>query len=113
MKQVRADLLSEGRGDMADRVMSYRSGYSAQDRRQIEQEMFSGRLLGIVATTALELGIDIGSLDAVITVGFPYTLSGLVCPVLCEMLPSADLIRRNSANKPEEQVVAIRTRLRC
>ena len=91
MKQVRADLLSEGRGDMADRVMSYRSGYSAQDRRQIEQEMFSGRLLGIVATTALELGIDIGSLDAVITVGFPYTLSGLVCPVLCEMLPSADL----------------------
>lgn len=39
--------------------------------------MFAGRLLGIVATTALELGIDIGSLDAVVTVGFPYTLSGL------------------------------------
>jgi DEAD/DEAH box helicase domain-containing protein len=40
--------------------------------------MFNGRLLGIVATTALELGIDIGSLDAVITVGFPYSLPGLV-----------------------------------
>lgn len=39
--------------------------------------MFNGSLLGIVATTALELGIDIGSLDAVITVGFPYTLPGL------------------------------------
>jgi len=39
--------------------------------------MFSGELLGIVATTALELGVDIGSLDAVITVGFPYTLPGL------------------------------------
>ena len=78
MKQVRQDLSSEGRVDMTDRVMAYRSGYSAQDRRRIEQEMFAGRLLGIIATTALELGIDIGSLDAVITVGFPYTLSGLV-----------------------------------
>ncbi|KAM0747754.1 P-loop containing nucleoside triphosphate hydrolase protein [Meredithblackwellia eburnea MCA 4105] len=76
MKQVRTDLMMEGRSDMASRVMSYRSGYSAEDRRKIEQEMFSGQLLGVIATTALELGIDIGSLDAVITVGFPYTLPG-------------------------------------
>lgn len=62
---------------MASRVMSYRSGYSAADRRKIEQEMFSGQLLGVIATTALELGVDIGSLDAVITVGFPYHLPGL------------------------------------
>ncbi|GAA5961287.1 hypothetical protein JCM21900_006508 [Sporobolomyces salmonicolor] len=77
MRQVRQDLMLDGRSDMAGRVMSYRSGYSAQDRRRIEQEMFSGQLLGVIATTALELGIDIGSLDAVLTVGFPYTLPGL------------------------------------
>jgi len=76
MRQVRTDLMLEGRADMAARVMSYRSGYNAQDRRKIEQEMFAGRLLGVIATTALELGIDIGSLDAVVTVGFPYTLPG-------------------------------------
>ena len=43
----------------------------AQDRRKIEQEAFSGHLLGIVATNALELGVDIGILDAVIMLGFP------------------------------------------
>ncbi|GAA5930659.1 ATP-dependent 3'-5' DNA helicase [Sporobolomyces koalae] len=77
IRQVKQDLMLEGRSDMAGRVMSYRSGYSAEDRRKIEQEMFSGQLLGVIATTALELGIDIGSLDAVISVGFPYTLPGL------------------------------------
>ena len=58
-------------------VMGYRGGYSPQDRRQIEKEMFEGKLLGIVATSALELGVDIGSLDAVITHGFPYSISNL------------------------------------
>lgn len=42
-----------------------------QDRRKIEKEAFSGNLLGIVATNALELGVDIGVLDAVIMLGFP------------------------------------------
>lgn len=51
MKQVRTDLLLEGQDDMAQRIMSYRSGYSAVQRREIEQEMFSGRLLGVIATT--------------------------------------------------------------
>ena len=63
--------------DLGARVMGYRGGYSAQDRRRIEAEMFSGKLMGIVATTALELGVDIGSLDAVVTVGFPYTIANL------------------------------------
>ena len=65
------------RQDVSARVMGYRGGYAAQDRRRIEAEMFSGKLMGIVATSALELGVDIGSLDAVITVGFPYTIANL------------------------------------
>ena len=65
------------RPDVAARVMGYRGGYNPQDRRKIEREMFDGKLMGIVATTALELGVDIGSLDAVITVGFPYTIANL------------------------------------
>lgn len=42
-----------------------------QDRRRIEREAFSGQLLGIIATNALELGVDIGVLDVVIVLGFP------------------------------------------
>ncbi|KAH9818859.1 P-loop containing nucleoside triphosphate hydrolase protein [Melampsora americana] len=76
IRQVREELEREGRDDLSSRVKSYRSGYTAQERRVIEQEMFTGELLGIIATTALELGIDIGMLDAVLTVGFPHSLSG-------------------------------------
>ncbi|KAK5952060.1 ATP-dependent 3'-5' DNA helicase [Knufia fluminis] len=65
------------RPDYTALVMGYRGGYSAADRRRIEAEMFGGKLRGIVATTALELGVDIGSLDAVITMGFPYTIANL------------------------------------
>ena len=74
---VRKEAEALERQDLAARVMGYRGGYAAQDRRRIEREMFDGKLLGIVATTALELGVDIGSLDAVITVGFPYTIANL------------------------------------
>ena len=74
---VRKEAEALERVDLAARVMGYRGGYAAQDRRKIEKEMFEGKLLGIVATTALELGVDIGSLDAVITVGFPYTIANL------------------------------------
>lgn len=52
-----------------------------QDRRKIEQDAFSGNLLGIVATNALELGVDIGVLDAVIMLGYPFGLASLVCDV--------------------------------
>ncbi|KAI0736617.1 P-loop containing nucleoside triphosphate hydrolase protein [Fomitopsis betulina] len=71
MKALRAELAADGRQDILDRVMAYRGGYSQQDRRKIEAEAFSGNLLGIVATNALELGVDIGVLDAVIMLGFP------------------------------------------
>ncbi|TFK81693.1 DEAD/H helicase [Polyporus arcularius HHB13444] len=71
MKTLRQELSADGRLDILDRVMSYRGGYSQEDRRRIEREAFSGNLLGIVATNALELGVDIGVLDAVIMLGFP------------------------------------------
>lgn len=74
---VKQELQRLGRDEVVNRVMGYRGGYTAQDRRRIETEMFEGKLLGIIATTALELGVDIGSLDAVLTWGFPYTISNL------------------------------------
>lgn len=74
---VKLELASLGRAEQMARVMGYRGGYTPQDRRRIESEMFDGKLMGIIATTALELGVDIGSLDAVITVGFPYTIANL------------------------------------
>jgi DEAD/DEAH box helicase domain-containing protein len=74
---IKTELTNLDRTEVVGRVMSYRGGYTPQDRRQIEQEMFDGKLIGIVATSALELGVDIGSLDAVITVGFPYTIANL------------------------------------
>ncbi|KAF2423820.1 P-loop containing nucleoside triphosphate hydrolase protein [Tothia fuscella] len=77
LSAVKNELNNLERPEVMARVMAYRGGYTPQDRRQIEQEMFEGKLVGIVATNALELGIDIGSLDAVITVGFPYTIANL------------------------------------
>ncbi|KAI9704792.1 MAG: hypothetical protein M1836_006572 [Candelina mexicana] len=74
---VKTELNNLERSEAMARVMGYRGGYTPQDRRKIEKEMFEGKLMGIVATNALELGVDIGSLDAVITVGFPYTISNL------------------------------------
>ncbi|THH10992.1 hypothetical protein EW146_g8195 [Bondarzewia mesenterica] len=75
MKTIRAELSAEGRYDILSRVMSYRGGYSQEDRRKIEHEAFFGNLLGIIATNALELGVDIGVLDAVIMLGFPVSLA--------------------------------------
>jgi DEAD/DEAH box helicase domain-containing protein len=57
------------------RISSYRGGYLARDRRQIEERLFGGDLLGVVTTNALELGIDVGSLEAAILTTFPGTIS--------------------------------------
>ena len=74
---IKQELENMGRSECVNLVMAYRGGYTAADRRRIESEMFEGKLLGIVATTALELGIDIGSLDCVMSWGFPYTIANL------------------------------------
>jgi DEAD/DEAH box helicase domain-containing protein len=60
-----------------DRLSPYRAGYTPAQRREIEQRLAAGELLGVAATDALELGIDIGLLDCVISTGFPGTVASL------------------------------------
>ena len=61
----------------ASRLAPYRAGYTAEQRRDIERRLVEGELLGVTATDALELGIDIGLLDCAISVGFPGTVASL------------------------------------
>lgn len=56
-------------------IESYRAGYTPKERRQIEKALFKGDLLGLAATNAMELGVDVGTLDAVIMNGYPGTVA--------------------------------------
>jgi len=67
--------LRQLRGDQADSLRSYRGGYLPNDRRAVERSLRQGTARAVVATNALELGIDIGSIDSVILVGYPGTIA--------------------------------------
>jgi DEAD/DEAH box helicase domain-containing protein len=76
-EQARAILRSRGRSDLVSRVDSYRGGYLPEERRELERSLSTGALLGVATTNALELGIDIAGLDAVVLAGYPGTLASM------------------------------------
>jgi DEAD/DEAH box helicase domain-containing protein len=74
---ARETLAARGKPELAERIAPYRGGYTPQQRRDIEARLAAGELLAVVATDALELGIDVGELDAALCVTFPGTVASL------------------------------------
>ncbi len=74
MTELIALWASRRAGRFKDRISAYRAGFLPEERRDIEARLASGELLAVVTTSALELGIDIGSLDLCILVGYPGTM---------------------------------------
>lgn len=62
-------------GDTTEKIRAYRGGYLPKQRRQIEKDLRDGKVLGVVSTNALELGIDIGTLQAAVLTGYPGTIA--------------------------------------
>lgn len=81
LMSVHSILSEEDNGEknraLLKRVSSYRGGYTLEDRRSIERRLFSGDLLGVIATNALELGIDVGELDCTMHLGLPSSVASL------------------------------------
>ncbi|MCE5199440.1 MAG: DEAD/DEAH box helicase [Armatimonadota bacterium] len=67
--------LHDEKSPNADKIIAYRAGYRPADRREIERKLFDGELIGVTSTTALEVGVDIGGLDAVVMTGYPGTVA--------------------------------------
>ena len=63
--------------DGAKKISPYRAGYTPKERREIEGRLFRGELLGVVSTNALELGVDVGTLDAVVCCGYPGSVASI------------------------------------
>lgn len=75
LNYARRSFESTSHPELSEKVISYRAGYTPQQRRDIEKRLFQGELTGVTATNALELGVDIGDLDACVITGYPGTVA--------------------------------------
>jgi DEAD/DEAH box helicase domain-containing protein len=75
LNYTRNALSATSEPELAKKVLSYRAGYTAEQRRSIEKQLFDGELTGVTSTNALELGVDIGGIDACVMTGYPGTVA--------------------------------------
>jgi len=103
----------EAEPQLARRISSYRSGFLPEERRAIEKRLFEGDLLGVISTSALEMGIDVGGLDACILVGYPGSILatrqragrvGRGREGVIFVVPQEDALDRFFLNHPEQVV---------
>ncbi len=75
--KIVTDQLRDSHPELAEKVIPYRAGYTPQQRRELESRLMAGEIQAVITTNALELGIDIGALDAAVCVEFPGTVASL------------------------------------